>query len=95
MINQYGCFKLVHFSKKLGCLSSVGPDVLAFVSHCSANFQPILDCFIPNLKLKYEDPENMKADRVDTVVFNLRQIKSRVFYLGQPVENVFFVLERN
>ena len=32
-------------------------------------------CFIPNFKLKYEDSENTKADRVNTVVFNLQQIR--------------------
>ena len=49
--------------------SSSGPKILAFGSHCSANFQPILDCFIPNFKLTYEDSENIKADRVSTGVF--------------------------
>ena len=56
-------------------MSSVSPEILAFSSHCSANFQPIFYCFIPNFKLKYEDSGNIKADRVNTVVFNLRQIK--------------------
>ena len=73
MIKQYGCFKL----------SSVGPEILAFISHCSANFQPIMDCFIPKFKLKCEDPDNTKADRVNTVVFNLHQIKRRTFF-GTP-----------
>ena len=68
-------FKLVHFSKKSGRRSSEGPEILAFVSHCSANFQLVLDWFTPNLKLKYEDSENIKADRVGTVLFNLHQIK--------------------
>ena len=36
---------------------SAGPKILAFGSHCSADFQPILDCFIPHFKLKYEDSE--------------------------------------
>ena len=31
--------------------SSVGLKILAFGSHSSAKFQPILDCFIPNFKL--------------------------------------------
>ena len=48
------------FFEKIG-LSSVSLEILAFVSHCSANFQPILDCFIPNIKLKYEDLGNIKA----------------------------------
>ena len=63
----------------------MGPKILAFVSHCSANFQLIFHCFIPSFKLKYEDSENIKADRLNTVVFNLHQIKSRVFFLGHPV----------
>ena len=41
------------FFYKSGWLSSSGPKILAVGSHCSANFQPILDCFIPNFKLKY------------------------------------------
>ena len=65
---------------------SVHLKILAFDSHCSANFQPILDCFIPNVKLKYEDLENIKADLVSTVVFNLYQIKRRAFFLGHPVQ---------
>ena len=38
---------------------------------------------MPNFKLKCEDSENIKADRVDAVVFNLfnlRQIKRRAFF---------------
>ena len=50
------------FRKKLVVCSSAGPK--ASVSHCSANFQLILDCFIPNFKLMYEDSENIKADSV-------------------------------
>ena len=68
------------FSNKSGRRSSVGPEILAFVSHCSANFQPILDCFTSNFKLKYEDSENIKDDRVDTIVFNLHQIKHWAFF---------------
>ena len=30
--------------------------------------------------MKYADSENMKADRVNTVVFKLNQIKRRVFF---------------
>ena len=37
-------------AKKSGCQSSTGPGILAFVSYCSANFQPILDCFVRNFK---------------------------------------------
>ena len=36
----------MHFSKKLGHLSPVGLEVLAFGSHCLAKFQPIFDCFM-------------------------------------------------
>ena len=72
---QYGCLKLVHFSKKLGRLSSTGSEILTFGSHCSANFQPILDCFIPKFKLEYDALENITTDRVNAVVFNLHQIK--------------------
>ena len=64
--------------------SSAGPKILVFGSHSSTNFQPILDCFIPNFKLKYEDSENMKADRANTVFVNLYQIKGRAFILGYP-----------
>ena len=38
-----------------------------------------------NFKLKYEDSENIKADRVNTVVFSLHQIKHGAFFLGHPV----------
>ena len=80
----YGCLKLVHFSKKSGRWSSVGPKILTFVSHCLANFQPIMGCLIPNFKLKYKISENIKVDRVDTVVFNLHQIKHQVYFFGTP-----------
>ena len=69
----------MHFSKNLVVCSSAGPKILAFSGHCSANFQLILDCFIPTFTLKYEDSENIKADRVSAVVFNLNQIKRRAF----------------
>ena len=75
----------VHFSKKSGRRSSMGPKILAFVSHCSVNFQPILDCFIPNFKLKYEDSENVKVNQVDTVGLNVHQIKRPALFLGHPV----------
>ena len=82
---QYDCLKLIHFSEKLGRLSSTGSEILAFRSHCSANFQPILDCFIPKFKLKYDNLENIKTDRVNTVVFNLLRIKQSKFFLGHPI----------
>ena len=76
----------MHFSKNLVVCLSAGPKILAFGSYCSANFQPILDCFIPNFKLTYEGSENIKADCASTVVFNSHQIKSRAFFfLGNPV----------
>ena len=69
----------MHFPKKSGRLSSAGPESSAFGRHCSANFQLILNCFIPNFKLKHEDSENIKTDLADTVVFKLHKIKQRNF----------------
>ena len=51
------------FSKNLVC-SSAGPKISAFGSHSSANLRLILDGFIPNFKLKYENLENIIADFV-------------------------------
>ena len=79
-LKQYGCLKLIHFLKKSGRLSSIGSKILAFGSQFSANFQPVLDCFLPKFKLKYDDLENIKADRVNTVVFNLHQINQSTFF---------------
>ena len=62
-----------------GLRSSAGPGMLASVSHCSANFQPTLDCFVPNFKLKYEDSENIESNGVNTVILNSYQIKRRAF----------------
>ena len=77
------CFKLVYFSEKSGHPSSAGPEFLAFVNDCSANFQLVLDCYIP--KLKYKNSENIKADCVSRVrCFNTHQIKQMNF-LGTPV----------
>ena len=73
----------MHFSNNLVVCSSAGPKILAFGSHHSANFQPILDCYISNFKLTYEDSENIKADHVGTVVCNLHQMKCRTFF-GTP-----------
>ena len=87
IIRQYGCFISVHFSKKSSRLFISGPKILAFVSQCSARFHPNLDCFIANFKLKYKYSENIKADRVNTVVFNLNQTSS-VFFLGHPVKKL-------
>ena len=71
------------FSRKSGQLSAAGPKRLGFGSYCSVNFQSILDCFIPNFKLKYEDSENILEYRVNIVVFNLRQINRGAFF-GTP-----------
>ena len=76
---EYGCLKLIHFSGKSGRLSSTGSEILTFGSHCSANFQPILDCFIPKFKLKYDDLEILKTDRVNT---SNQTVK---VFLGTPV----------
>ena len=54
----------MHVSKISDLRSSAVSGILTFVSHCSANFRPMLDCFIPNFKLKYEGLENIKADCV-------------------------------
>ena len=83
---EYGCLKLVPFSKKSGRLSSTGSEILTFSSHCSANFKPILDCFIPKFKLEYDDLENIKTGRVNAVVFNLHQIKRLRF-----VEDTWYI----
>ena len=34
------------------------------------------------IKLKYDDLENIKADRVNTVVFNVHEIKQVKVFLG-------------
>ena len=60
-------------------MSFAGPENLACGSHITANFQPILLCLIRNFKLRYEDSENIKTDRVSIVVFNLHQIKRWAF----------------
>ena len=46
---------------------------------------PILDCFIPKFKLKYDDLENINTELVNTVVFNLHQIKRFKFFGRHPV----------
>ena len=62
----------------------VGSDVSDFGTHCSANFRSILDCFILSFNFTYEDLENIKTFCVDTVVFNLHQIKQRNSF-GTPI----------
>ena len=71
--------------EKSGRLSLTGSKILVFGSQCSTNFQPVLDCFIPKFKLKYDDLENIKTDRVNTVVFNLHEIKQLKYFGGYPV----------
>ena len=85
------------FEKKSGRLSSVVPKTLAFSGHFLANFQPILDCFLPNSELKYENSENIKADCVNAIVFNLHHIKCRAnfFWDTQYISvHIRFDLER-
>ena len=60
----------LHFSEKSGSMSSTGSKILDFGSHYAANFRPILNCFIPKFKLKYDNLENIKTDLVNIVVFN-------------------------
>ena len=72
------------FRKKTGRLSLAGPKILAFGSHSMANFQSVLNCFIPNFKLKHEDLENIETDCVSTIAFNLHQIKRWAFFYGTP-----------
>ena len=74
---------MIHCLKKSGRLSLTDSEILDFGSHCSANFQPIFDCFIPKFKLKYDDLENIKTDPVNTIVFTLHQIKQSNFF-GTP-----------
>ena len=78
------------FFKKLGPLSSAVRKILAFVSHFSVNFEPVLDCLIPNFKLKYDDSENINGDCANVVIFNLGQIKRWAMFLGHPVEVIGF-----
>ena len=65
-------------------MSSTGSKILTFGSHCSAKFQPILDCFIPKFKLEYDDLANINTGCVNTVVLNLHQIKHLNFFWGTP-----------
>ena len=92
---QYGCLKLVHSSKISGRLLSTGSEILTFGNHCSANFQSILDCFIPKFKLEYDDSENIKTDCVNAVFFNLHQIKCLMFlFWGHPAYFLFMKSKR-
>ena len=79
----------MHFSKKSGRLSSTGSEILTFGSHCSTNFQPILDCFIPKFKLEYDDLENIKTDRVNAVFFQLTSNQTFKLFFG---DTRYFIL---
>ena len=64
-----------------------------------------MDCFIPKFKLKYGDSGNIEADSVNTVFFNLRQIKCMAVFCfcfffwggggggGQPVQSFIRLLQ--
>ena len=53
-------------------------------SQCSANFQPILDCFMSKFKLKYDDVENIK--QIVLIQSFSTYTKSKSFFvLGHPV----------
>ena len=82
MLKHYGYLKLIHSSKKSGRLSSTGSEILTSGGHCSSNFQPVLNCFVPKFKLEYDNLENIKTVRVTTVLYKiLYQIKqSSVFW---------------
>ena len=67
----------MHFSKKSCRLSAAGSEIVAFGSHWLTSFRPILNCFVPNVKLKYEDSEDIETNREITVVFNLHHVKQR------------------
>ena len=69
----------MYFLKKIESSVISGPEILAFGGHSSMNIQLILVSFIPILKIKYEDSENIKTEGINTVVFNLDQIKQRNF----------------
>ena len=70
----------LHFSRKSCCLSSGGPEIAGFHSHYSANFPPTLSWFISNVKLKYEDSDDIKTDRENTLIFNLHDKNRGTFY---------------
>ena len=67
------CFKSMNFPKNgVACRQQVLKFSLS-VGIYSANFQQILDFFTPNFRLKYENLEDIKTDRVNiTIMFILR-----------------------
>ena len=60
------------------------PEILAF-DELLTNFGLLYG----NFNFKYEDSENLKADRADAIIFNLHQIKHRAFSLGHSVLGFF------
>ena len=70
-------YLVIKLTKPLTLLKAqvVRDEKLRDVSVSSFSVRMILDCFIPNLKLKYKEAENIKTVLVSNVVFNLHQIK--------------------
>ena len=61
------------------------PEILAF-DELLTNF----GLLYTNFNFKYEDSENLKADRAYAIIFNLHQIKHLVFFfLGHSVLGFF------
>ena len=83
--NFYAPVNLDKATWQSAVFEKIGLVVISFGYPLAGELQPIFGCFVPNFKLKYEDSENIKADRVSIVVFKLRQIKSQAFFLGYPV----------
>ena len=73
----------MHFSKKIGSSVINGPEILAFGSHCSANFQLILDWFVSNFKLKYEDSEKNRLCKHSRSQLTSNQTEEH--FWGHPV----------
>ena len=61
-------------------------------------FEPILDCFISNFKLKYEDSENIKVDRVnikvDRVNIKVDRVNIKVDRVNIKVDRVNIKVDR-
>ena len=71
------------FRKKSGRRSSAGTEILNFHWPLLSELLTDFGLFYTKIKLKCEDLENIKADRVDTVVFNLHQTKRQALF-GTP-----------
>ena len=75
----------MHFSKgSVGCHQQVLKFKLPLAT-ALGTFDRFWIALYQILSWKYEDSENVKADRVSTVIVNLHQIKRRAFCLGHPV----------